>query len=67
MKPFLPLLLLGSALNVSAATITWTGAGANSNWSTTANWDLGRVPVNGDKVVLTQANAGRCAMPVRST
>ncbi len=32
--------------------ITWTGGGANNNWSTAANWNLGRAPVNGDDVVL---------------
>jgi autotransporter-associated beta strand protein len=24
--------------------VTWTGAGANANWSTAANWDLNQVP-----------------------
>jgi hypothetical protein len=58
MKHFLPFLLLGSALNVSAATITWTGGGDDSNWSTPANWNLGRAPLNGDAIVLTSPKAG---------
>src|SRR5947209_1091938 len=30
---------------------TWTGAGANSNWSTGANWSGGTVPGSGDSLV----------------
>jgi hypothetical protein len=32
-------------------TITWTG-GTNSTWSTTSNWDLGRVPISSDIIVI---------------
>jgi autotransporter-associated beta strand protein len=32
--------------------ITWTGGGANNNWSTATNWNLGRAPTSGDDVVL---------------
>jgi uncharacterized repeat protein (TIGR01451 family) len=34
----------------AAATRTWTGLGANSNWSDAGNWDTG-VPVAGDSIV----------------
>ena len=43
--------LLSLSIPVHAATITWTGATDNL-WSTVTNWDLGRVPQNGDDVVL---------------
>ena len=33
------------------ATITWNNA-AGGNWSTASNWDLNRVPTNGDDVVI---------------
>ncbi len=33
------------------ATISWTG-GTNSTWSTTSNWDLGRVPISSDIIVI---------------
>lgn len=35
-----------------AATITWTGAGDGFRWSDWTNWDLGRNPVAGDRVVI---------------
>ena len=28
---------------VPSSTYTWTGGGVNSNWSTGANWQIGRV------------------------
>ena len=42
-------LLLGTSSTTQAATLTWSGAGANDNWSTTANWG-GSAPVAGDVV-----------------
>ena len=36
-----------------AAIVTWTDA-SGENWDTTANWDTGVAPVNGDSVVLTE-------------
>jgi autotransporter-associated beta strand protein len=32
----------------SADFLTWTGAGANNNFSTAANWNLGKTPQTGD-------------------
>ena len=34
-------------------TNTWTGLGANNNWSTAANWSLGTAPIAGDILVFT--------------
>ena len=33
-----------------AATITWSGSGANANWSTTANWSNGTAPTTTDSL-----------------
>jgi LPXTG-motif cell wall-anchored protein len=41
---------------VQAATIAWTGGGADTNWSTTGNWQGGILPGAGDTV--TFAGAG---------
>ncbi|MBL9183339.1 MAG: autotransporter-associated beta strand repeat-containing protein [Verrucomicrobiaceae bacterium] len=40
-------LALGASSMTEAATLTWNGAGANDNWSTSANWG-GSTPVAGD-------------------
>ncbi|HXI71387.1 MAG TPA: hypothetical protein VNN22_13605, partial [Verrucomicrobiae bacterium] len=37
---------------VHAAVRTWSGAGADGNWSTAANWG-GTAPVNGDLLVFS--------------
>lgn len=38
----------------SAATVTWTGAGADNNWSTSGNWTGGTgVPTSADAVVFS--------------
>lgn len=37
---------------LAPANISWTGGGADSNWSTAGNWDLNRAPVNADVVRL---------------
>ena len=34
---------------VRAANIDWTGAAGDGNWMNAANWDEGRVPVEGDR------------------
>ncbi len=38
---------------VVPATISWTGAGGNSFWSTIGNWNLGRAPLAGDDIVFS--------------
>jgi len=45
--------VLSVAGNLQGATVTWTGAGADSNWTTPENWDSGTVPVEGDIVRCT--------------
>jgi len=53
----LPVTLAIAALAASlagpadAVTVTWTGAGVNSNWLTNANWAAGTHPFNGDSLV----------------
>jgi autotransporter-associated beta strand protein len=36
---------------VPSSTYTWTGAGANNNWSTVGNWSGGAAPTNGGTLV----------------
>jgi hypothetical protein len=38
---FAAMMLLMWNLQLSASTVTWTGAGVNQNWSTSANWSCG--------------------------
>ena len=42
--------VIGAFLPAAAATVTWTGNGADDNWSTGANWG-GTAPVAGDALV----------------
>ncbi|MBA3936181.1 MAG: autotransporter-associated beta strand repeat-containing protein [Planctomycetes bacterium] len=44
------LLVLGACNVLPAATVTWSGAGGDDNWSTAANWG-GTAPVAGDDLV----------------
>lgn len=56
MRPILLIfsLFCASYLTVNAQTITWTGAGANTNWNTVANWSSNAVPsANNDVVIPT--------------
>ncbi|HWD92073.1 MAG TPA: hypothetical protein VG938_06960, partial [Verrucomicrobiae bacterium] len=53
---FVAVLLAGS--QVPAAVRTWSGAGADANWSTAGNWG-GTAPVNADVLLfsgVTQQN-----------
>src|SRR4051812_19602824 len=34
----------------AASTLTWTGGGTDSNWSTPANWSPAQAPVAGDSL-----------------
>jgi autotransporter-associated beta strand protein len=47
--PLLLLVLFAAPVALSAATRTWTGLGADTNWMTPANWDV--LPVAGDDLV----------------
>jgi autotransporter-associated beta strand repeat/autotransporter-associated beta strand repeat len=42
-----------------AALKTWTGGGADINWSTTANWQSGIVPVNNDTIIFNSSSIAR--------
>jgi hypothetical protein len=55
--PVLFALLIGTTLSASAATVTWSGAGADDQWSTAANWTGGAVPSAGDAVVIDGTSA----------
>ncbi|MDR3458888.1 MAG: autotransporter-associated beta strand repeat-containing protein [Verrucomicrobiae bacterium] len=44
---------LFAAQPASAQTESWTGGGANQNWSTTGNWPAGAVPTSLNGVVFT--------------
>ena len=51
------------SLTCMARTFTWTGAGADNDWSTLGNWQkdgetADRLPKSGDSVVLTNTVAG---------
>jgi autotransporter-associated beta strand protein len=52
-------LLCSAPAAVEAATCTWTGAGADALWSTTANWSgcSGGAPQDGDELVFPAAAA----------
>ncbi|MBA6152057.1 HYR domain-containing protein [Gelidibacter maritimus] len=45
-------LFCASYITVNAQTNTWTGAGANTNWNTVANWSLNAVPTAAHDVVI---------------
>src|SRR5258705_212745 len=45
----LGLALLLAPAATQAATKTWSGAGADNNWATAANWVGGVAPISGDK------------------
>ena len=43
-------LVLGLVVDVEAATLQWTGGGADDLWSTPENWNTGALPTAADKV-----------------
>ena len=53
LMPMVALSALGTVSGL-AATITWNGAGADSNWSSAANWS-GVLPANGDSLIFSGA------------
>jgi hypothetical protein len=50
--------LVLAGLSAFGATINWNTGSGTWDDSTTANWDIGRVPTNGDIVNLTRSTAG---------
>ncbi|WP_027125561.1 hypothetical protein [Gelidibacter mesophilus] len=54
MRPILLIfsLFCASCLTINAQTNTWTGAGANTNWNTVANWSLNAVPTATNDVII---------------
>src|SRR5689334_17437796 len=48
-----------------AVDIHWTAA-ASGFWDDTANWDLGRIPVDGDNVFIDPAGAGSITITYRT-
>src|SRR5690606_23020122 len=52
MKRILFLWMLCLTITSYAQTNTWTGAGANTNWNTVANWSLNAVPTAANDVVI---------------
>lgn len=50
---FVVALMAMAASPREAAAQTWTGAGANANWSTAANWSGGTVPASAPTTALT--------------
>ena len=52
MKRLLLLTLLCFSTAIAIAQTTWTGAGANTNWNNTDNWDTNLVPTASDDVII---------------
>ena len=48
--------VVGSAASIFVPYI-WTGAGADDNWNTAANWDCGAVPPSGAPVDISRASS----------
>jgi len=59
--------LLATAARVDAATRTWDGGGADSNWSTAANWSLDTLPVAGDTVTFNGTSTKNATIDVPVT
>ncbi len=46
-----------ASTTASAAVFTWTGGGANTNWSTTANWLSGTAPTTGNDLLFNNSTS----------
>src|SRR4051812_28076930 len=60
--------LVGASSFASAATFTWSGNGANANWSTGANW-AGTAPASATSTTLVftgATNTGSLATPLNN-
>jgi hypothetical protein len=53
-----------SHFSVVSHTINWTGAAGDGDWDNAANWDLGRIPTNGDDVVINVPGNVTVTLPV---
>ena len=58
------LFVFGAALSANAATVTWTGGGADNLVSNPANWSGGIVPQNGDEVVFDATSSKDCTWDI---
>ena len=56
--------LLATAARVDAATRTWDGGGADTNWSTPANWSSDTLPVAGDTVTFNATSTKNAVVDV---
>ncbi|RJQ57078.1 MAG: hypothetical protein C4526_00030 [Nitrospiraceae bacterium] len=54
------LLIFYLSRSITAATLTWSGSGSDNLASNPANWSVGRMPQNGDKVVFDAASSKDC-------
>ncbi len=59
--------LLATAARVDAATRTWDGGGADTNWSTPANWSSDTLPVAGDTVTFNATSTKNATIDVPVT
>jgi len=50
------LLLIFTAIPARCADINWLGDGTANDWFVASNWDLGRIPVANDRVLIQIAN-----------
>ncbi|RJQ51883.1 MAG: hypothetical protein C4526_08970, partial [Nitrospiraceae bacterium] len=52
--------LFGFTLSANAATVTWTGGGADGFASNPYNWSGNLAPLNGDKVIFDSTSSTDC-------
>ncbi len=61
-----PMFTLAPLVSAGTNQCTWTGGGADNNWSTAANWtcSVGTVPDTGYDLIFPMANAPSSASPI---
>ncbi|MFQ3575487.1 MAG: T9SS type A sorting domain-containing protein [Cytophagales bacterium] len=62
MKKLLLLIFAFNLILKAQTTRTWTGAGANNNWNTAANWSGGVVPTTNDTVIFNSTSSKNCVL-----